>query len=508
MNSLSMGSYPLSYTWNFVGPEFPTLFFIHGMTMDSSQWTLLLKNLPAHVNTLTYDAYGHGQTGISADPITMTLLTDEAVALIRHLNLDQVHLVGCGMGGNIAFELAKREPLHALSLTMLSSIFLLQKNTLGKRLDFLSQLMDIDRDLAAQKWLTDSLSTLTDEKAILFSHAFRKISARIIKEQYDALQHCYDPVRFNLIDELGHISVPTLILHGNDDAFLPPQLAAILSACIPYSHWQIIPDAAQQIPLDQPRLTADLLMRFISGTKAPMPSFPVYRELIEKYLKILRSALEKSLPDAHMLRINVLREMTVLWNGEPINGKWNQRGAKELLLYLVLHHGAAGRDELIEAFLPDLPEERARNNLRVRINHLNQIFHQSENPDVREILLVGESTLALNAELKSDVGDYLKRLRAFTDLHLTLNEQAIVFIDLLRQYDPANFSSFRSDWIFSLTEEIESYLADALEELIPKLRAQNMFGPAREILQSASYVEPYDGFCDEQLAEMHQSGVL
>ncbi|WP_100486932.1 alpha/beta hydrolase [Sporolactobacillus pectinivorans] len=508
METLSMNDYQLHYSFHLSGPKLPTLLFIHGLTMDSSQWSLLIRCLGSQVNTVTYDSYGYGPTKVPYVPVTVERLISEARALIEHLRLDQVHIVGCGMGGNLGFELARRFPSQVASLTMMSSVFFIQKNIFGNRFGLLNQLIDVDRDLMTQKWMTDSFYTLTDRKAALFEEAFQHIPARVIKDKLAVLQQRYDPVSFHFIDELAKISVPTLILHGSNDVILPAQLAAIFSACIPNSRWQIIPDSAQQIPLDQPETSAHLLLKFVTGEKAPLPTFPIHQELTDKYLRILKAGLERSLPDRHLLRINVLRDVTVLWNDEPVDGKWNQRGAKELLLYLVLHHGRASRDELIAAFLPDLPRERARNNLRVRINHLNQIFHNFHDPDVHEILLIGESTVALNSETESDIDDYLARLKAFPEHGFTLKKQAIAFIDLLRQYDPANFSSFRSDWIFSLAEEIDSMLGNVLENLVPKLRAKNMFELAREVLQSARSVEPYDGFCDEQLTEMQHSGVL
>lgn len=508
MKTLQMENYQLSYSFNFSDPHLPTVLLIHGMMTDSSQWSLMLGLLSAHANILVYDTYGHGRTGLTDKPLTMGRLVSEAHSLIDYLGADRVHLAGCGMGSNLCYELAKRYPDRVASLTLMSSLFFIQEGFLSERLGFLSRLIDVDRDLIIDKWTEDSFSRLTEEKAALFRSGLQKIPTRIIKEQIAELTRVYNPADFHFIDELSRITLPTLILHGSDDTIVPAQLAAIFSVCIPNSLWQIIPEAAQQIPLDQPEAAARLLLKFISGEKGPIHSFPIYQELTDKYLQILKSGLAQSKPDGHLLRINVLRDVVVLWNHEPIEGKWNQRGAKELLLYLILHQGTASREELISTFLADLPAERARNNLRVRINHLNQIFQSFHEPDVHEVLLIGESTLALNAEIESDIGDYLARLKAFPELNFPLKKQASSFVDLLREYDPANFSTFRSDWIFSLTDEIETNLANVLEILIPKLKAEKSFGLAREVLQSARSIEPYDGFCDEQLAEMHYSGMF
>jgi two-component SAPR family response regulator len=199
-----------------------------------------------------------------------------------------------------------------------------------------------------------------------------------------------------------------------------------------------------------------------------------------------------------------MNDVEVLWNGERIEGKWNQRGAKELLLYLILHHGAASRKELIETFLSDLPYNLAQNRLYVRIHHLNQIFRDFHDQEVNDILLTGEDTVALNAELESDFGDYIKQLSHFSiKSDLQLKEQAIQFIDLLKQYHNSNFSTFRGDWIFHLTNQIELNLSSKMQSLIQKMQTQKMFSLMCEVLQSGRSIEPYDGFCDERLAELY-----
>lgn len=215
----------------------------------------------------------------------------------------------------------------------------------------------------------------------------------------------------------------------------------------------------------------------------------------------LHLALTQRTVPHHLLQINVMRDVQVTWNGEVIDGAWNQRGAKELLLYLVLHCGAATREALIHTFMPDLPAGAARNDLRVRINHLANIFRQFHRPDVHDLLLNGEDTVALNAEVESDIGNYLDELTKFQTEACNLSDAALHFINLLKTYTPANFSSFRGDWIFTITDRIESRLAEILQELLPMMMAGKMYALLCEMLQYSRAIEPYDGFCDEKLVE-------
>lgn len=505
MAKLTMDGYQLNYASQISNRNNPTLLFIHNSSMDASEWSLIHRHIGQEFNVVTYDSCGHGQSDSSDNSLTLEQLMYEPLAVMNHLHLNKVHIIGSGMGANIGYELARKYPERVASLTLMSAIFYFQEAVYGRILSLQTQLVDIDRDLLMRKLLIDSIYTLNDEKSLLFEKAFKRIPNSILKQYVSILQSHYDPAFFHFTDELKQLNVPTLVMHGSNDPFFPAQLAAIFALCIPDSRWLIIPEAARLLPLDQPKLTAQCLIKFILSKKLPLPIFPIHQELVSKFRDILKTSFERSLVHGHLLSINIMRNVEVLWNGKPIEGKWNQRGAKELLLFLILNHGKANREELINTFLSHLPREHARNNLRVRINHLNQIFHNFHDPDVHEILLIGEDTVSLNAEIKSDIGEYMDHLLAFPINNLSLNKQAIQFIDLLKAYDPANFSSFRGDWIFTLTDQIETQLSDIMQKLLKKLKEKKEFGLFREMVQSGRSIEPYDGFCDEQLAELQIS---
>ncbi|MCO7176719.1 alpha/beta fold hydrolase [Sporolactobacillus kofuensis] len=501
MDTLAMTHYSLHYSANFPTPNAPTVLFIHDMMVNAAEWIPMTGYLGNQLNFVVYDLYDHERTGGNHRPSFKKFISDICL-LINHLKLNNIHIVGDGLGGNIGFEFARRYPQRVASLTMMATNFFFKNDVVSRELTLLAQLIDCDRSLFFQKLLEVNFQTLTEDKILLFENSSAHVSSRFIKECLSMLLNFYDPERFCFEIELSKLNVPTLVLHGTNDLFFPGYLSAIFSACLPNSHFLTVPGAAHNLPLDQPEITATFVSHFIlTNRKSPFVS-SLHNKLVNEFREVLRKSLDLSKNDRHILRITMMGEIQILWNDELIEGKWNQRRAKELLLFIILKGGMTTRDELIQTFLPSLTHESSRNHLRVQINHLNQLFHDSPNPDVHNLLLINEQMIALNAQCESDIGDYQKSLDQLAQDTRPINDQLLTLILLLKQYDPDSFTSFHGEWINTLTNQIESKLSDVMVHLLSKLNVEKMYSEMRGLLHYGKSVEPYDGYCEEQLMKI------
>ncbi|WKB35531.1 hypothetical protein QS257_18805 [Terrilactibacillus sp. S3-3] len=173
-------------------------------------------------------------------------------------------------------------------------------------------------------------------------------------------------------------------------------------------------------------------------------------------------------------------------------------------MFIILNHGAVKRDMIIDAFMPDLPVPQARNHLRVQLSHLNKIFHKSPDPTVHDVLMISRDTIALNAELQCDVMDYIDKLDQLLQKKEALDERAQQFIHLMKVYNPSSLSSFHGEWVIDLIDRIEHKLVQVMERLLGELEQEHHFLAVREILQVGKIIEPYDGYCEEKLQELHR----
>ena len=81
-----------------------------------------------------------------------------------------------------------------------------------------------------------------------------------------------------------------------------------------------------------------------------------------------------AVPPAHPVRIELLGPLVLrLGDDGPVHEHWKRERVRSLLLYLVLH-GAAHREQIIEALWPHLEPDAADRNLRVTLTYLHQVL--------------------------------------------------------------------------------------------------------------------------------------
>lgn len=96
--------------------------FINGWAMSAQYWTPVAQRLSPTFRTICFDQSGTGRTRLTARTPNFTIeaFADEASALIEHLGLSQVHLVGHSMGSMVTAELAHRHQAQLLSTTIIA----------------------------------------------------------------------------------------------------------------------------------------------------------------------------------------------------------------------------------------------------------------------------------------------------------------------------------------------------------------------------------------------------
>ncbi len=93
--------------------------FQHGLGGDSNQ-TFDLYTPPPGIRLITLDCRAHGATQPAGDPAQLTFptLTDDVIALLDFLGLEQVIAGGISMGAGVALNLALRYPQRVQALLL------------------------------------------------------------------------------------------------------------------------------------------------------------------------------------------------------------------------------------------------------------------------------------------------------------------------------------------------------------------------------------------------------
>ena len=97
----------------------PTVLFVHGLAESTEAWRAWVPHFARRFRVVRLDLRGFGRSTPMPDTFEwdIDVLVDDIVALIRHLDVDRVHLVGAKSGGSMTLQLAADHPALVQTLT-------------------------------------------------------------------------------------------------------------------------------------------------------------------------------------------------------------------------------------------------------------------------------------------------------------------------------------------------------------------------------------------------------
>ncbi|WP_297094622.1 alpha/beta hydrolase [uncultured Draconibacterium sp.] len=88
----------------------PAIIFVHGWTNPRTIWDDQMKQFSAKYQAVALDLAGSGESGNNRSEWTMNAFSNDVIAVIDKLKLDEVVLVGFSMGAAVVVETANQIP--------------------------------------------------------------------------------------------------------------------------------------------------------------------------------------------------------------------------------------------------------------------------------------------------------------------------------------------------------------------------------------------------------------
>lgn len=242
----------------------PDLILVTGDTAAMSLWTVdLLSELARHFRVTIFDNRGVGYTTDDlAQPITVPLMAQDTVGLIRAAGLRAPTLLGWSMGGEIGLTVAALHPgvlgrlvttggdagsPHAVQASQAITQELNDPNTTPEQL--LALLFPSTAGAAKQAFVQQYL--LVPQQTA---------SARTLRRQYDAEAAFAEFT--GTWDALPGISIPVLITNGTEDVIVPPANAVLLKQRIKGARLEMFQDAGHGMLFQDASRFATLVLGF------------------------------------------------------------------------------------------------------------------------------------------------------------------------------------------------------------------------------------------------------
>lgn len=248
----------------------PAILFSHGLLWSGEMFSEQIAALRGQHRCVSYDHRGQGKSPQSQTPFDMETLYLDAVTIIEKLQLGPVHFVGLSMGGFVGMRLAARRPDLVRSLSLLETAADPEPwpnipkykalSFLAGVFGFRSMVRPIMRIMFGSAFLQDPGRTtlrkqMEDHLAALRHEPTEEALASVIQ-------------RKPILPELGRISAPTLVVHGEEDRAIVLPRAKQMAAAIKSARFVVVPRAGHTSSVEEPALVTDALRTFFTQLQA------------------------------------------------------------------------------------------------------------------------------------------------------------------------------------------------------------------------------------------------
>lgn len=237
------------------------MLLIHGVGGDAGNWDPIALRLHTRFDVIAMDLRGHGGSDLIDGPIDAHELARDAVQVLDECHVARCAVAGFSLGGAVAQALALDHPERVERLALIGTVCGRtpeEQDRARDRVEFVKQhgtagIAEANRE----RWFTDE---------------FRRLHPDVVERRVAQAKAC-DPASYlyafrvfcttDLVDRLGEIRVPTLIVAGEHDVAATPRMARLMAERIAHAEAHVLPGLRHSLLIEASAQVAELLERFL-----------------------------------------------------------------------------------------------------------------------------------------------------------------------------------------------------------------------------------------------------
>ncbi|MDQ0376930.1 alpha/beta fold hydrolase [Amycolatopsis thermophila] len=239
------------------------LVLLHAFPVDARMWRPLRDGLTARHRLITPDQRGLGRTPLPETDREPTLddAARDVIALLDKLELEQVVLGGCSMGGYVTMAVLRAAPERVAGLVLIDT----------KATADTPEAAQARRDLAGRAeaegvggWLAEAMlpnlvSASTRETRPDVVESLRGL---IDSQQGAGVAWAARAMaaRPDSTELLTAADVPAVVIVGEEDGLTPPDAAQALAEALPKGELVVVPQAGHLTPLEAPAMVSEAIL--------------------------------------------------------------------------------------------------------------------------------------------------------------------------------------------------------------------------------------------------------
>ena len=237
----------------------PPLLLIHGIGGDADEWAFCFEVLGKTHRVIALDLLGFGRSDKPRIEYTISKFVEGVEGFLQQLNIGRVSVLGESLGGWIAASFALKFPRVVDRLILVDAAGVwgdIQELPIDVRVSTRAHLQEVFRLVFHDKRMASEL---------LVDLAYQQHLERGDGPTIDSVLRSQESGRERLDEVIGKLSMPTLIVWGEQDEMIPVSVGQRLQRMIPGSRLEVIPECGHVPALEKPSEFTRCLLDFLNS---------------------------------------------------------------------------------------------------------------------------------------------------------------------------------------------------------------------------------------------------
>jgi pimeloyl-ACP methyl ester carboxylesterase len=238
--------------------------FLHGFPLRRGIWSAQVDALSDRARCVVPDLRGFGES-TPAPPFSMDQYADDVVALLDHLGIERAVVCGLSMGGYVAFALWRRHAHRVRGLALVGTRAGADSEAgQRRRHELLAVASERGSAGVADQMMPGMLGKSTRERNPGLGDTIHAMLESAPTDGCVGALHAM-LMRPDSGPTLGSITVPTLIVVGEEDVLTPVVESEALNAGIRGSRLEVISGAGHLANVERPAAVNHVLSEFLAA---------------------------------------------------------------------------------------------------------------------------------------------------------------------------------------------------------------------------------------------------
>jgi pimeloyl-ACP methyl ester carboxylesterase len=237
---------------------------LHAFPLDSGMWAAQVDGLAEHCRVIAPDLRGFGRSALGSDPPSVDAAADDVAALLDRLGVAGVVLGGLSMGGYVAMAFLRRHGDRVTGLLLADTRAGTDAEPARANRERIAAAVQAD---PASTVLVDEVlpgllgdSTLADRPLV---HDLVRGWVRTAPAPAVAWAQRAMAARPDSLPILRGVTVPAVVVVGEEDALTPPAQALTMAEAIGDATVVRIPAAGHLSAVEQPEAFNEAVLRLL-----------------------------------------------------------------------------------------------------------------------------------------------------------------------------------------------------------------------------------------------------